>query len=271
MKVLVTGAKGFLGNATTVALRTSGHEVVATGKKTGGELIGCDLTVPSGIEVLLKKCRPDAIINCAAEVDFGDGVLNKLYPINALAPAVMCLWAAANGAYFVQVSSVAVQGVRSRFIDEFTPIDPDTDYGLSKWLAEEMVRASGAECSVVRFCGIFGVGGAKHLGINKAINNARIGVAPTIRGGGAAKRNYIHISDAAAALEACVGNRLNGVQWAAGREVNSIAEILDTLCEVYELEGPLSEEGQEGIDQVVKSSKALPLGKTLSEALVSEL
>lgn len=270
MKVLITGAGGFLGSATAHAFHLAGHSVVATARQASEKWVGCDLADPRALVALLKEHQPEAIVNCAAVADFSEGVLPKLFSVNALAPAILASWCAANRAYLVQISGTLVHGVHTDRIDEGTSIHPDTDYGRAKWLAEEMVRASGTKSATIRFGGIFGAQGPGHLGLNRAIRAAREGIAPRIFGKGLAERNYIHVSDAADMLVACVEKQLVGVRWAGGQEILSVASMLKTLSEVYGIAEPVFEDGQEASDQIVKTSTDLPSGKSFAEALASE-
>ena len=249
----------------------AGYSVVATARKTGESLIKLDLGIPESIIPILNKYQPDVIINCAAVADFTANIKNKLYPVNSLAPAIMASWCMTKGSYLVQASALLVHGVITPYIDSETSILLDTDYGKSKYLAEQMIEISGAKSAIIRFCGIFGANGPKHLGLNNMIRKAQKGIKPKIIGRGLAKRNYIHVSDAADILLACVKNQIQGVRWAGGKEVNNITEIFNTLCEVYKLNPPLMEDGNESNDQVVKISDDLPIGKTFYEALISEL
>jgi dTDP-4-dehydrorhamnose reductase len=223
------------------------------------------------VRKLLDSVRPAAIINCAALVDFGAAVMERLYAVNTLAPATMAEWAARHGAHLVHVSSISVHGARVTRAWREAPIEPDTDYGRSKWLAEECIRASRCPSAIVRFSGLFGRNGAPHVGVNAAIRAAAMGESPVIFGSGAARRNYLHVEDAAGALVHCVRASLEGLFWMGGREVMSIREILAAVSEIY-LAGraPLQREGPEGRDQIVESSPELPQGRTVREALLLE-
>lgn len=270
MKVLVTGAAGFLGGATVTAARAAGYEVVAAARKSPG-LVACDLRDPAAILDMLGSVGPDAIINCGADADFGRDVLHRQYAVNVLAPATMAHWAAGAGAHLSQVSATLVHGARAEHITAESPVAPDTDYGRSKWLAEEMVGASGCSASVVRIGGIFGGDGPDHLALNRAIRGARAGVTPEVVGSGRARRNYIHVADAADALVRTAARRMTGVYRLGGRDVLTIAEMVTAICDVF-LPGqvPTAREGTEGRDQVVEVSHELRPGRSFRDALASE-
>ena len=268
MKTLVIGANGFLGGYVVDVFKRANHDVYASARSSANERIECDLSSPSQLLQLLESVSPDVIVNCAAVVDFGTDCLGVQYSVNTLAPAIMAAWCKINNAYLCQVSGSIVHGTAVETVNEDTPISIKGDYGHSKWLAEQMIEASGATAVRVRFGGIFGVNGPEHLGLNRAIRAAKNGAVPSIVGNGLANRNYIHVIDAASVLLYCVENELTGVRWSAGRETHTIAELMQTICDVY-LSGrsPDFTQGSEASDQIIETSLDLPKGLGFREAL----
>jgi nucleoside-diphosphate-sugar epimerase len=269
--VLITGASGFLGTATVVAARRAGLDVTPIARNASAGKMGVDLEDLFALEKVLNAVQPAAIINCAAVVDFRTGVLAQQYRVNTLAPAVMAGWAARHDALIVQASTAVVHGVRVERVGPMTSIHPDTDYGRSKWLAEEMIQASGCPAAVIRFAGIFGRAGPEHLALNAAIRHARDGAPPTIIGTGAARRNYVYLEDAASALVQCVTARLVGIFRMGGATVSSVREMFEAVCEVYQLrEAPLVTPGQDGPDQIVEASPELMPGRSFLAGLIAD-
>jgi nucleoside-diphosphate-sugar epimerase len=269
--VLITGAAGFLGAATADAARRSGLDVTPVVREASPGKIGVDLEDLVSLRKTLDAVRPAAIINCAAVVDFGTGQLARQYRVNSLAPAVMAGWAAQYDTLMVQASTAVVHGVRVERVGPTTPIHLDTDYGRSKWLAEEMIQASGCRAAIIRFGGIFGGEGAHHLTLNTAIRGARKGSRPTIIGTGRARRNYVYLEDAASALVQCVVAPLVGVFRMGGATVLSVREMLEAVCDVYQLaDKPLVIPGQDGPDQIVDTSGELTPGRSFLEGLIAD-
>lgn len=264
--VLVTGAAGFLGKAVVEQLRLSRLTVVAVGRPGGGSDLECDLSDPGGVSRLLKETRPDVVVNLAAKADFSINRLAALFPVNTLCPAVIAAWCAQSGGYLVH-ASMAVHGRLNAHFGLENPGKPETDYGTSKWLADQAISASGCRSAVIRFGGVFGRGGPRHLGLNRALDGARAGQRPTMVGSGAAKRNYIHVNDAAVVVSRCIAERLTGMFYSGG-EVQTIASMLQAICDVWlPGERPAVEAGAEGADQIVEASPELGTPRCFRDAL----
>ena len=269
MKVLVTGAAGFLGRSVTRSLKVLGMDIAAVVRQGDGlaERVVCDVADPGALCRVLDATRPACVVNLAAISDFSAGVLPRLYPVNTLAPAILANYCRANGAHLVQASTIAIHERRAARIGPDTPGSPETDYGRSKWLAEQAISASGCRSTVIRFGGIFGSDGPDHLGLNRAIRQARAGDKPTMVGQGSARRNYIYVEDAAAVVTTCVRHALTGVFYAAG-ETMTIRGMLQAICDLW-LPGevPRVVDGDEAEDQVVAMSAALGSPRSFREAL----
>lgn len=256
MKILVTGADGFLGRAVVGALAVAPSSVVPVTRRKEGSGEVCDLASAHAVTRLLNRVAPDCIVNLAAVADFSPEVLPRVYPVNTLCPAILAGWCRTRDAYLVQ-ASMAIHGRGAGRFGPQTPGTPETDYGRSKWLADEAIVASGCRSAIVRLGGIFGSNGPRHLGLNRAIEDARAGSAPRVVGTGAARRNYVHVDDAAAGIARLIGAQSTGLFYAGG-ETMSIRAMLQAVCDVW-LPGrePVTESGSEASDQLVDVSHEL--------------
>ena len=154
----------------------------------------------------------------------------------------------------MQASSIAVNGNNQTLYSVNTPFLPNSNYGRSKLLAENVILGSGCDSSILRFGGIFGANGPDHLGINKAINNAQKGKRPILYGVGDVKRNHIYVKDAAEAIVKCAEKKLTGVHCLGGEE-KTIIDMLSDICEVL-IPGQLPEhiKGDKTTDEIVENS-----------------
>jgi nucleoside-diphosphate-sugar epimerase len=267
-RVIVLGAGGFLGRHAVAALHLNGVDTVAVTRSGQNDSVSCDLAIPEQVEALLNETRADTVLNCAVVADFGSDAFERQFPVNVSLPKLCAEWCARHDAHLIQVSASLVQGSRTEQIDATTPLQPDTDYGRTKLLAENAIITSGAAACLVRIGGIFGDDGPDHLGLNRALRGALVGVRPTLYGAGTARRNYIFVRDAAAGLLQCMEQKMTGIRWLSGSETLTVAQMLQTVCDVL-LPGsyPDQKPGEDGTDQVVIPSKEFKPTRTFEQAL----
>ena len=255
-KIILTGACGFLGKEVYKLLSNYGYNITAISHKSSdlSKYTLCDLSKPAELVHLLEKIKPEIVINLAAKVSFEEQNISELYGINILCPSIISYYCAINNTLMVQASSIMVHGNDFTNFNLNTPYRPDSSYGKSKLFADNLVVASNCRFCIVRFGGIFGYNGPKHLGLNKAIDNAINGELPSILGRGVAKRNYIYVKDAAQAIIKCVDQRITGVYYLGG-EVKTIKGMLTDICEVFIPDRkPEHIEGEETGDQIIENS-----------------
>ena len=268
----MTGSTGFLGRHTCAALTEAGWSVVCGSRRLESRreqnVVMCDLEDPASIFALKSLLQPAAIVHLGCHVGWDGSKEEQLFTPNVLSTGILAQLAREWNASLVFSSAAIVHGVRAERIDETVPPDTDTAYARSKFLAEELIATAGIKHTILRFAGIFGSDGPKHLGLNRAIDDALKGIPPTKVGDGKARRNYIYVKDAANAIASSLETGIEGVHLVAGRDKNTIAEMLASICDVL-LPGrsPSVEAGSDGSDQIVYSSAAMPEGKTFREAL----
>ena len=121
MRILITGANGFLGSALFNQLQKTSHTILPfVRKKKSAYDIECDVGNASNLLNALNEYQPDVIINCAARVDFTRGSMQEQYRINALAPTVLASWCVSNDARLIQTSGSIVNAA----ICEYAPKVP---------------------------------------------------------------------------------------------------------------------------------------------------
>lgn len=163
LRVLVTGANGFVGHYLCDDLRRHGYQVTgAVRSKAGGEgecsgtdiIFGPELAADSDWCGLLKG--QDLVVHTAARVhvtrETAVDPLAAFRAVNVAGTLALARQAAAAGVKrFVFLSSIKVNGEMSLLGAPFTeqlvepPIDP---YGLSKFEAEQALLALAAECKM---------------------------------------------------------------------------------------------------------------------------
>jgi nucleoside-diphosphate-sugar epimerase len=160
MKVLVTGANGFVGSATVQGLAKKGHSVVAQTRLTppvpwpaNGGITPCvtDLDQADGVQAALQGC--DWVVHTAARVhqvhETAANPLEAYRKVNVQYTLDLASAAAAHGIQrFVFLSSIKVNGewtLKGQAFRADDPTAPKDPYGISKHEAELGLRAIAAQ------------------------------------------------------------------------------------------------------------------------------
>jgi nucleoside-diphosphate-sugar epimerase len=164
MKMLVTGASGFVGQAACSELTRRGHEVVALVRRPGSEPPGTiaragDLTDAPSLQAALASVRPECVLHLAAEIASQRDV-RKVQEVNVEGTRRLLEACALDGApRFVLASTVVTGDAGGALLEPDKPLPVETPYGRSKQEAEKLVLESGLHGVVVRPSHVYGPGG----------------------------------------------------------------------------------------------------------------
>lgn len=158
MKILLTGASGFLGHAYAQAALRRGHSVTALYNTKEPTLEGLDRKIkldaeaPEALTGICLELWPDAIINCAALSNPAtvDTEPRKAEKVNVALPRLLAQLATHLGARLIHVSSDMVFDGHSEMPYRSTDMPaPTTLYGQTKLMAEREVLEHNPEDPVV--------------------------------------------------------------------------------------------------------------------------
>lgn len=160
-KILVTGCNGQLGRA--VRKEYAGEKVTFINTDvTGGEgVLALDITDVDAVMELVRREKPDVIINCAAHtnVDLCEKQWDSAYRINAIGPRNLSIAATAVGAKMIHVSTDYVfEGNGTRPYTEFDAPNPISAYGKTKLEGERFVQAFADRYFILRTAWLYGEG-----------------------------------------------------------------------------------------------------------------
>lgn len=164
MRVMVTGASGFLGGVVCGELGSRGHEVISLVRRPGSEPAGTtpvqgDLSDAVALARALRESRLDAVIHLAAEIASQRSV-RKIEDVNVLGTRrLLDACREDGGPRFVFASTVVTGEADGAVLTEETELPVQTPYGESKQAGEELVRASGLDHVIIRPGHIYGPGG----------------------------------------------------------------------------------------------------------------
>jgi NADH dehydrogenase len=151
MRIAITGGTGFIGGHLAQRLEGEGHEVVHLGRKNGvgknyeskKEFVAADLSDPTALTEVFAGC--DAVAHCAGiNREIGEQTFQKVH-----------VEATRN-----VVAAARLTGIKKIVLMSFLRARPDcgSPYHESKWIAEEIVRNSGLDYTIIRAGMVYGRG-----------------------------------------------------------------------------------------------------------------
>jgi uncharacterized protein YbjT (DUF2867 family) len=177
VKVLVTGASGYIGRNLVKRLEADGHEVAPFSRHRGG-----DITDPAAIERAAQGA--DAIAHLVAILDGSD---ERFEAVNARGPANAVAAARAAGVRrFLHLSALGVTA-------EHAPL---AGYWRSKWAGMQAVTGSDLDWTVFEPSFVFAAGGGAFAEFERLI---RMPLTPVI-GDGRYRHQPVWVGDVAAAF-----------------------------------------------------------------------
>ena len=202
MRILVTGAGGFLGARLAVLLAERGHDVLATTRPGGRaapaavESVAVDSGDATARELVAGR---EVVLHLAGVPDPTKANADPARAVRENAGATLSLLKACAeydaGLIYPSTIRAAVE-------------PPPDAYAISKRLGEEVCRWHRARATVVRLTSVFGPGQAAAEGATGAIARfadcALLGVAPTIPGDPERGRDFVFVDDLVPPLERIV-------------------------------------------------------------------
>jgi UDP-glucose 4-epimerase len=218
VKILVTGAGGFIGSAVAAHAVNAGHHVVATMRpgsdqtrleavKARIDLVLLDLRDTARVEAMLAEHRPDVVIHVAWSGVSNSARLDRVQIDDNVGSSCGLLEAAAahGVSKFVGIGSQGEYGPREGTIKETDLPNPTTLYGAAKlavhYLTRQLAAQAGISYAWIRVFAVYGPGDNPHWLIGSLIHQMLNGRRPQTTLG-EQFWDYLFIDDAAAAIVA---------------------------------------------------------------------
>jgi UDP-glucose 4-epimerase len=230
MKILVTGAAGFIGRHALGRLDAA-HDVyplVRAAPDESRDWIVQDLTRPLDRSLLPE--RIDAVVHLAQSPryrEFPEGA-EDVYAVNVHSTFQLLEYARAAGARtFVLASTGGIYGYSSGALPETAPAKPLNFYLTSKHVAESLLACYQAlfRTVILRFFFVYGPGQGRML-VPTLIEKVRKGDQISIAGRPGQRINPIHVGDAVEVFEPALDLGRSDVFNVAGDEVVSIRDLV---------------------------------------------
>lgn len=286
-RVLVTGARGFLGSAAVACLRAHGVDVVATDIGEPGTVSAlmtfCDVTDFDQVETVIRDGAFGTVLHCGAVS--GPMVMAgrplDIWRINAGGTIHVLEAARCHGVGRVVICSTSeVYGTCSGRVDETTLPRPDSVYGASKLAAEQAlsgyVGEYGLDAVGIRLSWIYGPGRTTPTALEKAIRAGMAGQDVAMDAGLTSPTHYIHIDDALqgllrAATGAVQGRRIYNISSGPAVLMAELARLLEQLSNGVTVSCAPGRPDGSGITEIDNSRAARDLGFKVTVPLAEGL
>ncbi len=156
MRLLVTGARGMLGQDVVSAALARGHEVQGLDRGT------LDVRDAEAVRARLKSWRPAAVVNCAAytDVDGAESAYDAALAVNEAGARHVAAAAAEVDASVLYLSTDYVfDGSKPEPYAESDAPNPLSAYGRSKLAGERATAAANERSVIIRTSWLFGLAG----------------------------------------------------------------------------------------------------------------
>jgi GDP-4-dehydro-6-deoxy-D-mannose reductase len=247
MKILVTGADGFVGRHLSAALRRANHDIVEPGAPQAPD--GLELTDFTSVRSTVERARPDAIVHLAAVSSVAESHQEpgRTFAVNAVGTThlLAAIRQTCPRARLLLISSGEVYGraaARSP-TSEDAPLEPLSPYAASKVAGEvsalQFHHSYGTDVVIARPFGHLGAGQALRFVIPSFAEQIaafrRNGTAdPVLRTGDLSPiRDFLHVEDVVASYALLLEHGVPGVAYNVGSGVGrSVRSLLDEMLEL---------------------------------------
>jgi GDP-4-dehydro-6-deoxy-D-mannose reductase len=250
MRILVTGANGFVGRHLLRELARHGHDILAFDASVaalppGTQACAGDIRDRALLERLLREHAPDACVHLAGLTFVPAGLTapEDMLAINVVGTATLLqtFRAAGSKARILVASTAQIYGTRARSaaVAEDEPAAPENLYAISKTAADQIALLYAHQCSMpvmtVRPHNHIGPGQSPQFVVPALACQLRAiagGAEPVLRVGNLeSRRDFTDVRDVAHAYRLLLESGKPGEAYniACGRLV-TIREVLDRLC-----------------------------------------
>lgn len=241
MKVLLTGASGFVGGYVLAALQRHGIETVAVGRRRPTlpvDFLEADLLEGADFSSLVERAGATHLLHLAWYAEHGRYWTSSrnLRWLEASVRLVEAFCRTGGRRVVVAGTCAEYDWAHGYCREEATPLEPATLYGIAKDATRRLVAAVCAQAGVPWAWGRiflpFGVGEAPSRLIPSLIEVFR-GKRPPFGVNAGAYRDFLHVADVAEAFLTLLGARAEGAcNISSGQPVSvgTVVEILAGLC-----------------------------------------
>ncbi len=271
MKILITGANGFLGFYLVEQLLQKNYSVIATGK--GGcrlpfshhakfEYQSMDFTDPFSVHDVFERVKPDVVVHTGAMSKPDECELDQMqaYLVNVEGTVQLLINSADIKSFFVYVSTDFVfDGEKGMYTEDDIP-SPVNYYGRTKLEAEEAVKEYEHDWAIGRTVLVYGKNHSGHSNILKIVKEK------LEKGDGYSVvddqvRTPTYVGDLAGGIISIIEKRASGIFHLSGRDILTPYQMAIKTAELLKLDSSL-------IKKVTAASFSQPAKRPLKTGFV---
>lgn len=246
MKILITGANGFLGHYLTGLLLEKGYTVIATGVgdcrlpftgQKGFTYSTLDFTNPFEVHDVFIKFQPDVVVHAGAmsKPDECEKDQWQAYVVNVEGTVTLLLNAEEYKCFFIFISTDFVFSGNEGMYRENDVRDPVNFYGKTKMEAEDAVMEYDYDWAVVRTVLVYGEPVTGRTNILKVVEDK-------LRKGEEYKvfndqvRTPTYVGDLAAGIVLIIEKKAKGLFHISGEDVMTLYDMSCTVADFLALD-----------------------------------
>jgi UDP-glucose 4-epimerase len=247
MKILVTGAGGFVGRALVNHLSSRGHEITAwmhcpecATPLPAASVVVDLLDAPMTAAALRLDCY-DAVVHAAAitPASSSGALQSEAHDRNLNLTSNLLHGFNYRPEHFVYLSTLDVYAppTGDSVLDETAALGPVSRYAQSKLQAEQLChewgQRFGMRCTIARLTQVFGPGDPTQKFIPSVIRKLKAGLPVGLHGDGSDLRDFLFVDDAAALLTALIeSTTARGVYNLSSGTSRSLNDVLEVLADI---------------------------------------
>ncbi len=229
-RVVILGARGFVGSATVTRLVKEKIEVLALGRED------LDLSQDNAANKLAAILQPDdALVIIAAEAPCKD--YNQLLGNIQMAKSVCDALSQQTVSHVIYISSDAVYADSLDKLSEFSPTAPTSLHGIMHLAREKMLESIAAvnSLAILRPTLLYGPTDPHNgYGPNSFYRLAVMGKTIELFGQGEEQRDHVYIDDVAEIIYHCLLHRSYGILNITTGEVVSFYQVAEEVIQVVD-------------------------------------
>jgi dTDP-4-dehydrorhamnose reductase len=245
MKILITGANGFLGYYLSTQLLQKGFDIIATGKgecrlpffnKKGFEYVCMDFTNPFAVHDVFEKYKPVIIVHAGAmtNVDQCELLQWQAFLTNVEGTVTLLLNAAEQKSFFIFISTDFVFEGKKGYYLEDDPVTPINFYGRTKAEAEDAVKEYEFNWAIVRTSLVYG-NPISEKGNILSVVKEKLEKGEGYKVVDDQVRSPTYVEDLAAGIVSIIENKASGIFHLAGSDVMTPYEMACKTADYLQL------------------------------------